>query len=288
MNKNIKHIPCNPNLDGMYRTVQHVNYSERYPEDVMTLILPWNIDSDEYKKELRPALVFVQGSGWTTPDLDFELPQMVQYAQKGFVVAMVSHRSILDGNPFPAYLCDVKTAIRYLRKNAGKYFIDPERVVIWGTSSGGNAALLTGLTGDDPAYKTEEYSEYSDAVTAVVSCFGPTDMFAEEELIKQKIQSRDYSELVNSLYEHGKDQHVEQRAMSPIFRIQEGKRYPSFLLLHGDQDDVVDIGQFERMYDRLFENNIEVEGYVVDGAAHEAIFWSQEVYDIIAEFLLRF
>ncbi|MCB8600020.1 alpha/beta hydrolase, partial [Blautia sp. DFI.9.9] len=69
------------------------------------------------------------------------------------IVATVQHRSALDGHAFPAFLQDVKTAIRYLRAHAAEYQIDPDRVGIWGTSSGANAALLTALTPNDPRYE---------------------------------------------------------------------------------------------------------------------------------------
>ena len=46
-------------------------------------------------------------------------------------------------------------AIRYLRAHADEYGIDKSRVAFWGTSSGGNTALLVALTGDDPRYKTD-------------------------------------------------------------------------------------------------------------------------------------
>lgn len=65
-----------------------------------------------------------------------EIPQLVQFVQAGYIVATVQHRSSIDGHPFPAFLQDVKTAIRFLRTNAQKYAIDPQQVAIWGTSSG--------------------------------------------------------------------------------------------------------------------------------------------------------
>lgn len=92
------------------------------------------------------------------------------------MVATLTHRNCLEGNPFPAFLQDVKTGIRFLRKHAEEYQIDSDRIGIWGTSSGGNTALLVGLTGDDIRYETEENSGYSDFVKVVVDCFGPTDM----------------------------------------------------------------------------------------------------------------
>ena len=41
-----------------------------------------------------------------------EIPQLVQFVRAGYIVATVQHRSSIDGHPFPAFLQDVKTAIR--------------------------------------------------------------------------------------------------------------------------------------------------------------------------------
>lgn len=82
----------------------------------------------------RPLIVFVQGSGFTHPWIYPEIPQLARYAQHGYVVAAVTHRSCLEGHPFPAYLQDVKTAIRFLRRHA-------EETASMPTGSGSGARL---------------------------------------------------------------------------------------------------------------------------------------------------
>ena len=101
-------------------------------------------------------------------------------------MATVGHRSCLDGYQAPAFLVDVKTAIRFLRVHAKDYSIDPECVAIRGTSSGGNTALLVGLTAGDKRFFTDEYACESDAVQCVVDCFGHTDLeaMADEDYIE--------------------------------------------------------------------------------------------------------
>jgi len=51
-----------------------------------------------------------------------------------------------DEAKWPAQLQDVKTAIRWLRGNAQQYGIDPQRVAVWGESSGGHIAAMVGAT----------------------------------------------------------------------------------------------------------------------------------------------
>ena len=140
-------FPCSQHLDGMAELFRNVVFACPDGKELkMQILCPWR------KDKRYPLVVFVQGSAWTTPNPDYELPQLGALARQGFVVASVSHRDCRDGYAFPAFLQDVKTAIRFLRAHAAEYCIEKERVGIWGTSSGGNAALLVGMTGDWDCY----------------------------------------------------------------------------------------------------------------------------------------
>ena len=173
---NLGCLPMNPALKGQAELIQNIQYSRN--GQTLTLILPWAKEDKRESAPRRPLIVFVQGSAWTTPNLNYEIPMLSHYAEEGIAVATVSHRSANDGFRFPAFLEDVKCAIRFLRANAETYAIDPEHVLAFGTSSGGNTVCLLGLTGDDPELKTSEYADQSDSVCAVVSCFAPTDLKA--------------------------------------------------------------------------------------------------------------
>ena len=173
--KPIKTIPYNPLLTGLAESTPDIVFSREGGQDITLRILkPWKNDLNKDKR--YPLIVFIQGSGWTFPNIGYHLPHIAQFAMAGYVVATVTHRSCNDGYPAPAFLQDVKSAIRYLRAHADEHQIDPTRVAAWGTSSGGNTALLLGLTGDDPRYVTAVHPEQSDAVSPVVDVFGPTDM----------------------------------------------------------------------------------------------------------------
>ena len=280
----IHEIDNNATMKGQVRLIENVTYSAVDSEAVkMDILAPWSQRYDYLESQPRPLIVFVQGSSWRRPTMGEEIPQLVQFVRAGYVVATVQHRNSLDGHAFPAFLQDVKTAIRFLRAHADQYAIDPERVAIWGTSSGANASLLVALTPDDHRYKTAEYADQSDAVNAVVSCFAPTDVI---DTFKNADQVPGSDILQYSLFgaDRGKWDTI-KRQMSPLYKIQDGKEYPPFLLLHGDADKVVPYHQMEDMYHALQEHGVTVEAYRVKGANHERDFWSQRVYDIVKEFL---
>ena len=284
---NIPHLPMNPTLQGQFRLRQNIAYSAAEGSGMtLDIFTPWCMDEGCTPHAPLPLLVFVQGSAWCTPDRSYEHAQLALFAHAGFVVATVGHRDMRSGHPFPAFLQDVKCAIRYLRANAAQYGIDPARVLIWGTSSGGNTALLVGTTGDDPAFKTEEYADQSDAVCAAVSCFGPTDV---EALFKYLIDMPGAREIGAALAGSMDEDAIwaAARAMSPVNHVQAGKTYPPMLLLNGTADPTVPHMQMEAMVEKLEAVGSPVEAYYVDGAEHEGNFWSPEVRAAILEFVKK-
>ena len=111
---NVIHIPHNPTLAGLATLTRNVAYKTGADDLVMDIIAPQSTGDDDNRR--YPTVVFVQGSAWTTPHRDYEIPQLSALAREGFVVATVNHRDASSDphDMFPAYLEDVKAAIRYL------------------------------------------------------------------------------------------------------------------------------------------------------------------------------
>ena len=169
-------ISNNPTRKGLSVFRPNVIYSTASGVELtMDMLIPQRADTDHSR---NPVIVFIQGSAWHFPDTTYEIPQLARFSAAGYTVATVRHRNIDDGYPAPAFLQDVKTAIRFLRAHADQFQIDDKQIYSFGTSSGGNTSLLLGLTGDDSRFKTSEYAEYSDSVCAVIDCIGPTDLTA--------------------------------------------------------------------------------------------------------------
>lgn len=232
-----------------------------------------------------PLVVFIQGSAWTKPNQFWELPQLAMLVRRGFVVASVTHRSCWE-HPAPAFLKDVKAALRFLRQNAAEYDIDPDRVCAWGTSSGGNTALLLGLTADDPAFETGEHAGVSTRVQCVVDCFGPTDLV---KMIEQQYQQpHNHENLLFALGGGSEDTYRQVlSSISPINYVQPGRQLPPFLILHGDADPVVLFEDSETFYNRLIANGYQADLVRVTNAPHEDNFWSMQLLTIIFDFIQR-
>ncbi len=276
--KRIEIFDDNPTYEGLASMRPPIRYSAAHEDCVLYVIEPWK---REGVKRKSPLIVFVQGSGWTHPNAYFELPQLSAYARAGYVVASVVHRNALDGFPFPTFLLDVKTAIRYMRENADDFDIDVNRVCIWGTSSGGNAALLAGATGDESKYKTHEYENQSDAVKAVIDCFGPSDLPAYGNADTVVAQG---DEPFTSLMRGHNPQEVAHE-ISPVYHVHADRPFPPTLIVQGDADMVVPYSQSLTMHEHLLAIGCDSTLLRVKNGVHEGNTWSDRIHERIMKFL---
>ena len=287
-----KTISCNDSLEGMAEIIPNLVYSR--PEGAngiglkMQLILPW-WDRLGQETPAFPAILFVQGSAWTFPNVWMEVPQLAQFARKGYAVATIEHRNSLEGHPFPACLQDVKTALRFLRKEGRQYGIDTERIGIWGTSSGGNLALLTAMTAGQEEFETKEYGGMSENLDYCVACFPPTDLHA---LLDDQCLRGEFEEIFYELAGKCKDREYDiLRQMSPYHLARQsnldGKKMklPPVFLAHGTKDQLIPYEQSRNLYEELVKNKADVDFVSVDGADHEGNFWTKEILQEIENFI---
>lgn len=274
----------NPEKLGLARIIPDVVFTQRPGADLkLQLIVPQTVDEDVARAKRCPAIVFVQGSGWTSPNVWYEIPQLSQLAQRGFVIATITHRSTKDGHVAPAFLEDVKTAIRFLRAHADRFYVDPDRIGIWGTSSGGNAALLAALTMDSGAYQTHEYADQSDHVSVCVDTFGPADIFqqfGEVDAVMSEMYAR---QMIGNFSETFSLDDL--KFMSPVHLVKEGMDLPPFLIMHGTGDLVVGYQQSVSMHEKLLTSGYESDLVTVDDAVHEGDFWSQDLLNHVFDYL---
>jgi acetyl esterase/lipase len=120
-----------------------------------------------------PLIVWVHGGGWRTGSkvLDAAAFQR-RLLTSGYAIASVGYR--LSGvATWPAQIHDVKAAVRHLRANAGRYFVD----TAWGSSAGGHLVAVLGTSGGVAALEGSAIGNaaFSSRVRAVADWFGPTD-----------------------------------------------------------------------------------------------------------------
>ncbi len=134
-----------PDMEGttseVYRTVG----------DVELNIYLCNPD-DHSADDERPAIVFFFGGGWRSGSPQQFLPHCRYLADRGMVAAVADYR-VANRHGVTADECvkDAKSAVRWLRANADRLGIDPDRIAAGGGSAGGHLAAATAtLPGHDP------------------------------------------------------------------------------------------------------------------------------------------
>ena len=133
------------------------------------------------KGEKLPALVMIFGGGWRTGSKEAQVPMAQQIAEKGYVTAAIEYRLSPEAL-YPAAVYDIKAAIRFLRANADKYDIDPNKIAITGSSAGGQLAALVGFTGNVEKFEGAlGNNNVSSKVQAIIDMDGILDFTTPSE-----------------------------------------------------------------------------------------------------------
>ena len=124
------------------------------------------------------AILFMVSGGWYSKWAPPETlrPLLQPYLDKGYTMFAVRHGSSPKYS-IPDAVADVQRAVRFIRKNADVYEVDPQRMGVMGMSAGGHLSLMLGTTGDDGEAETKDDLEsVSSRVAAVVAMVPPTDL----------------------------------------------------------------------------------------------------------------
>ena len=124
------------------------------------------------------ALLYFHGSAWYLLDKGFGTDWFFsRLAAQGHHVMDVAYR-LFPETGMAGMLGDVKRAIAWMKANADRYGIDPERIVLGGGSAGGHLALLAAYAPAEPDLIPAELAGQDLSVRAVISEYGPVDLEA--------------------------------------------------------------------------------------------------------------
>jgi acetyl esterase/lipase len=124
------------------------------------------------------AYLFFHGSGWHFLDKDFGTRTYFRHlAAQGHVVMDVAYRLCPEVS-FPEILGDVYRSTAWMKDNARRLGVNPERIVIGGASAGGHLALLAAYAVQQDEWIPAELKGRNLSVRGVTSLYGPTDMAA--------------------------------------------------------------------------------------------------------------
>ena len=251
-----------PTVGPSASTLPDLPYATLDPAEQLDLYLP------AAGAHPAPLLIWIHGGGWRTGDksqitgfagpsvkapppgpcrdvVEVQVPDLAELLAKGYAVAAVNYR--LNHQPVAAAQ-DAKAAVRFLRANAQRFRLDPDRFAAWGDSAGGYSALILAVTAgrrtvfDDPRLG---HAGVSAAVQAVVLDFGA-------------------SELTDLPGPH-------TAAEDPFPHIASAKpgSIPPFRIAHGDKDCVVPVQHSRDLLAALTKAGAAATLTVLPGAGHE-------------------
>jgi acetyl esterase/lipase len=243
------------------------------------------------------GVIFLVSGGWASSHDDLSMVHVTPefysiYLARGYTVFAVVHGSMPRFN-VPDIILDVQRAVRFIRHNAAQYGVDPNRLGVLGSSSGGHLALMIATQGGPgPAISNDPVDHESSAVQAVACFFPPTDFLNWGAPGVDGVGRGPLSPLFaafGSLSDTDIGRQIVGRMISPIYYVT--PKLPPVLIIHGDADIVVPLQQSESFAARAKEVGApEVKIIIRKGKGHGwGDFWkSQEDIEQFADWFDRY
>jgi acetyl esterase/lipase len=215
---------------------------------------------------LAPVHVFVHGGGWVSKDrhaalLPHTLGVFELMGDQGWVGVSADHRLVGGATTLDDAVADVKDLLRYLRRVGRDHGVDPDRMSIWGASTGGHLALMAALTEQDAFTGDPALRSYPVRVNSVVSWYGPTDLSAWARFSDDRRMKLE--KVIGTTPDQAPGEYAR---LSPISHL--GRERIPVLLMSGDSDAETPPEQSIEFYQAALQHGCPCTLVLVKGAGH--------------------
>jgi acetyl esterase/lipase len=229
--------------------------SETYRKVGETALKVWIFEPAQKSGKPLPAIVFFFGGGWVGGSPTQFEPQSRHLAARGMVAIVADYRVKTRQDAKPAdCVSDAKACVRWVRANAARLGIDPERIAVGGGSAGGHLAASTAtVPGLDDAKDDKSVSCLPNALVL----FNPGTVMAP------------FPGLDLKGFGAGLDKAkfgCEPTEISPLHHVKKGT--PPTIIFHGKADTTVPYSTVEKFAEvmKTAGNRCELIGY--EGQPH--------------------
>ena len=245
--------PINESAEAAVKAVRKFDFgdavtAEIYKHASKSDLWIYRFDPPGYNSDngQRPAIVFFFGGGWNSGKVNQFWKHARYLAQRGMVAFLADYRvKNRQGTTPDAAVADGKSAIRWVRENAKRLGIDPDRIAAGGGSAGGHVAATSGICDglDDPSEQDSPISSKSNALV-----------------------------LFNPVYNNGPDGWGYKRikkwfpAISPAHNISQDD--PPTIVFLGDADRLIAVSTGENFDRQLKEAGVRSELHIYEGQQH--------------------
>ncbi|MEW6506720.1 MAG: alpha/beta hydrolase fold domain-containing protein [Bacteroidota bacterium] len=232
-----------------------------------------------------PVVVWIHGGAWMSGSKSNV--NGLYLLNHGFAVVSINYR-LTDEAIFPAQIHDCKGAVRWLRANAQKYDLNPNKIGVFGSSAGGHLAALLGTSGgvENLEGNIGGNLSFSSRVLAVCDWYGPTNLLTiinYPSSIDHSLATSPEGKLIGGAIKDNIDKAI---AASPITYV--SKDDPPFLIMHGTQDMTVPFHQSVELDSAYKKINHDVLFIPQQGAGHGGgAFNSDSTRNRIINFFIR-
>ena len=264
--QNIESVGDIQSIEQKWLDVSYANASSAQKLDIY-------LPNEEEK--IYPVIISIHGGAFMSGDkADNQVLPMLKGLERGYAVVSINYR--LSGEAkFPAQIFDVKAAIRWVKANATKYDLDPDKIAVWGGSAGGHLASLAGTSAGVSELEDLSMgnSESSSRVQAVVDWFGPIDFLQMDEQFVVSGKGKPDHSLADSPESKLLGQKITEipelvKKANPATYISGDD--PPFLIEHGTDDRLIPTKQsidFASQLERVMGSE-KVKLIILDGADH--------------------
>ena len=124
------------------------------------------------EKKQNPAVIMIHGGGWRSGNKNQMQVLAQEIASKGYSCFAIEYKLSLEAK-YPQGIYDVKNAIKFIKDNAKRFHVDPNKIAILGCSSGGQMAALIGTTNGNLAFEDSlNQSKSTSKVQAIIDIDG--------------------------------------------------------------------------------------------------------------------
>lgn len=215
---------------------------------------------------LRPAIINCPGGGYSHHSTFERLPATLPFTSQGYQVFELSY-SLLDDSKYPNPLVDISMAVRWVRANAERLHVDPDRVAIMGFSAGGHCAAMLATKWNMSDWKPAELDDIqssdlgdlestSNKPNAAILCYATTNLFDFPSLKQMRTRDSGIGAIsVERIPQSNPIDHITPETC-PVF------------IWHTAEDATVPAMQSIAFTQRLMEKNVPVELHVFERGSH--------------------